>query len=49
MAKEIEKNHVADILQTWVVDKICIYESLLKPTGSDYRMIDEVQLGHGNI
>jgi RNA 2',3'-cyclic 3'-phosphodiesterase len=44
IAKEIEKQHVLDVPQAWEVNRLCLYESVLKPEGSEYQVIDEVQL-----
>jgi 2'-5' RNA ligase len=44
IAKEIEKMHDLEIPQKWVVDRVCLYESVLKQSGSEYQVVDEVKL-----
>ncbi len=38
--------HCHDFLQEFTVDKIILYESLLKPSGVVYRVVMEFSLGH---
>jgi RNA 2',3'-cyclic 3'-phosphodiesterase len=44
IAKEIEKLRVMELPSEWWVDRVCLYESLLKSEGSVYQVNDEVKL-----
>lgn len=44
IAKEIEKLRVMELTHEWLVDRVCLYESTLRPEGSVYKVIDEVKL-----
>ena len=46
LGKIISKNRILDIPQTWLVDKVVVYESRLTPSGSDYRICQEYGFGN---
>jgi len=44
MGKEIGKMIKMEIPQRWVVDRVVVYESVLKPGGSEYKVLREIEL-----